>query len=184
MLLGHGGNAHETQLEEFCKDPNYIHQDAIKHFANHFNIPESHIYQIVFPEGGWCGEIEHYHRWSDGWDGMCFNGLCEYCTKGQPNKNKVEHLKNKIKHAEQQYKVALKIHETHLTANCSEKPPVYNTSRFKDLPWYKEHCRLWQIQSHLQSQVSTLQRRLEELLQGYVISGKELVKAVTENNLE
>lgn len=261
MLPGYGGHANETQLQEFNKDPSFIHQDAIKYFAGVCAIPESHIYQIIFPPSGrgegnineigyrwrvvwekykftvvlnegctfdykpveiktdstiiepkkiepdayctkckrkfqhhiWsngfegtlcnnlcescykiysskdstrcekCGEVEHYHLWSDGWSGMCYNGLCENCTINKPEKNKVKLIRNKLTLAKKQYNKAYQECETYLCSNSGETPPIYQTNRFKNRPWYSEYCRLWTIQSHLQSQVSTLQRRLEEL---------------------
>jgi hypothetical protein len=116
-----------------------------------------------------CGEVETYHLWDDGWSGMCYNGLCELCSagarktsqEGNSVEQKIELIKSKIKLAEAQYKRACQEYESHLVSNFGEqKLDSQKQVAIKSLSWYPEHCRLWQIQSHAQTQVRNLQRRL------------------------
>ena len=64
--------------------------------------------------------------------------------------------------ARNEYGVVYANYQRQLTANIGSGSQ-YDTSRYKNMPWYPEHCRLWHIQSQAQSKVYNLERELESL---------------------
>lgn len=65
-----------------------------------------------------------------------------------------------LRGAKSQYNSAYNNYSQHLKANGGTQ---YDTARYKHLPWYPEHCRLWSIQSRAQGEVSRLQKELARI---------------------
>lgn len=289
LNIGGGGGAHETQLQEFCKNPHHIYEDMKNYFAGHCAIPVEYIAEIIPPPSGrgegslgaigyrwryvwqnykftvilhegydfdyspitkveeieepviqevlssgtcvkckkesfkhtWkdgsnltlyfglcedcytifakrlsnapcekCHEDEEYHLWKDGWTGQCYNGLCESCTTGVPKPAKIDGtveeqikiVENKLELARKHYQKVYQEYRSNYIA-CSGKQDPGADKQYKDLPWYPEHCKLWQIQSNAMGEVQKLEKKLEELMKDPIKLGKKLVIACKEGNL-
>ena len=70
--------------------------------------------------------------------------------------------------AKNKYELALKIYYEHLDNKLGANGDYYNTQRFKHLPEYSEHCRLW----HIQSEAFWELRRIENELQRFLMKSK------------
>lgn len=90
LNIGGGGGAHETQLEEFCKNPHHLYADMKNYFAGHCSIPVSYIHEIIPPPyGRGEGSLNPIgHRWRVVWSKYKFTVvLKEGCNFDYLNHN-------------------------------------------------------------------------------------------------
>lgn len=201
----HNMNTFETSPEKEILPGGYCvkcKKEEFKHiWKNGWNIALfyglcENCYTIYAKKGSYlpcekCNEVESYHLWKDGWTGQCFDGLCEGCTTGiKPTKiigtveEQIDIVKSKIKLAKAHYHTVYQECQDYLILNSGETPPIFESYRFKNLPWYPEYNKLWQIQSNASKEIKKLEKILEELLKNPIELGRKLVTSCVKGNLQ